>query len=52
MIEAAAEHDENHKSVEFSNSMYWMIDLALESYTSIEAEPIIDTDRTNQKTLH
>lgn len=52
MIEAAAEHDENHKSVEFSNSMYWMIDLALESYTSIEAEPIIDTGRTNQKTLH
>tara|TARA_R110000765_G_scaffold141593_1_gene242581 strand:+ start:225 stop:530 length:306 start_codon:yes stop_codon:yes gene_type:complete len=43
MIEAAAQHDENHKSVEFSNSMYWMIDLALESYTSMEED---------KKTLH
>tara|TARA_R100001377_G_scaffold23603_1_gene12752 strand:+ start:2614 stop:2946 length:333 start_codon:yes stop_codon:yes gene_type:complete len=52
MIEAAAQHGENHKSVEFLNSMYWMIDLALESYTSIEGELNIDTDEINQKTLH
>ena len=51
MIEAATEHGEHHKSTEFANSMHWMIDLALESYTDMDGEYTCE-NKDNQKTLH
>jgi len=52
MIEAATEHGEHHKNTEFMNSMYWMVDLALESYTSMEEDSVGGVNKNNQKTLH